>query len=390
MIVAVFPVVLVAWVLVGLMAFGPAAFLFVFMARKSREPWSVKIDDGYRPRLSIIVPTYNESQIILLKLANLIRVQYPRNLFEILLVDSGSKDGTVDLAKAFMEKNKEISFRVLAEKERKGKSHALNYALGFCAGDVIVVSDADCFWPSDILEKAVPFLADPLVGAVSGPKILLNSDQSWVTRIETDYLMSANVLRLGESKVGSTVFFEGGFSAFKRRAFDEFDPYKTGSDDCGTVVRVVEGGSRALLVSDAMFYSSFPASFRGKVSVKLRRANQLIRVFVKYLGLMLNGRASSKITVAPNCMLHLFSPFAFVAFLVLSGFLVLSFPYFLVVLVFLLVPKTRFYSYEILESYMLLLLAILGAAGGRHFSVWNQPEDRTWLTKEALIRMDLL
>ena len=109
----------------------------------------------------------------------------------------------------------------MVEDERKGKSHALNNALTQCSGEVVIISDADCFWPQDILEKALPYLADPTVGAIAGPKIFFNAQQTWITRMEESYLKSAKFLRLGESKTGSTVFFEGGFSAFKKEALGQ-------------------------------------------------------------------------------------------------------------------------------------------------------------------------
>ncbi len=108
--------------------------------------------------------------------------------------------------------------------------------------------------------------------------------------MEERYLKSANFVRVGESKAGSTVFFEGGFSAFKREALDEFDPYDTGSDDCGSIIGIIEKNYRAMLVKEANFYSSFPPSFKGKISIKLRRINQLIRVFAKYLDLLVKGK----------------------------------------------------------------------------------------------------
>ena len=124
--------------------------------------------------------------------------------------------------------------------------------------------------------------------------------------MEEGYLKSANILRLGESKTASTLFFEGGFSAFKREALERFDPYETGSDDCGTVLSVIEKDFRAMLVSDAIFYSSFPASFRGKISIKLRRTIQLVRVFSKYLDLLVKGKVkAAKKTVIPNTLLYL-------------------------------------------------------------------------------------
>jgi len=379
------------WLLFGFLSFGPAAFIFCYMKRKSKGSWPTKVDSGYKPRVSIIVPTYNESSIILFKLINLSRLKYPKDLVEVIVVDSNSSDDTVEIVRRFSEKEPQLNMKILVEKDRSGKSHALNYALGHCIGDVIIVSDADCFWPSDILEKAMPFLADPSVGAISGPKILLNSNQTWVTRMEESYLRSANVLRVGESKAGSTVFFEGGFSAFKREAFDRFDPYGTGSDDCGTVIGVIEKNFRVMLVPEAAFYSTFPKSFRGRLGVKLRRANQLVRVFAKYLDSLLKGKVNSaKKTIVPNIFLYLFSPIAFVVFMVLTVFMVSDFPFLLVIFAFFIIPKIRFYFCEIFESNMLLFAAIFGVVVGRRFSVWSKPEDRMLLTKEMLIRFDLI
>ncbi|MEM3551745.1 MAG: glycosyltransferase [Candidatus Bathyarchaeia archaeon] len=361
------------------------------MKRASSKPWSIRTNNDYRPKISIIVPTYNESSIILFKLINLSRVRYPENLMEVIVVDSNSCDSTIDIVRRFFNENSRVNFKILVEEERKGKSHALNYALNHCEGDIIIVSDADCFWPSDVLEKAIPFLADPSVGAISGPKILLNAGQTWVTRMEEAYLKSANVLRLGESKSGSTVFFEGGFSAFKREAFERFDPYETGSDDCGTVIHVLERNFKAILVPEARFFSMFPASFCGKLVVKSRRANQLVRVFAKYLASVgKKGIVVARRIIIPNVILYLFSPLAFTIFLIFSLVLLMHFPLLLAASALLIVPSVRFYLYEIFESNFILFAAIFAAIFGKKFSVWGQPEDRTCITKDVLIRFNLV
>jgi cellulose synthase/poly-beta-1,6-N-acetylglucosamine synthase-like glycosyltransferase len=310
---------------------------------------------------------------------------------EVIVVDSNSSDGTIEIAKKFLSENPKLNFRVVVEEERKGKSHALNYALAQSKGEVIAVSDADCFWPSDILEKAIPFLADSSVGAVSVPKILLNSEQSWVTRMEKAYLRSANLLRLGESKSGSTVFFEGGFSAFKKEAFDRFDPYLTGSDDCGTVISVIEKDFKAMLAPQAEFFSPFPVSFRGKIAIKSRRANQLVRLFSKYLYLSWKNRIrTAKKVIVPNMMLYLFSPIASLAFVLSTFVLLINFPYLVLASLFLIIPSVRFYVYEFLESNFLLSASILAVLFGKRLSIWNQPDDRAWITKETLSRYHLI
>jgi poly-beta-1,6-N-acetyl-D-glucosamine synthase len=383
-------ILLFFWLFFGVLALGPPAFIFVFMKRKAKQIWPTTFNSAYAHKFSIIIPTFNEADIIGFKLANISKLTYPKHLTEIIVVDSNSSDSTAETVRAFSEKEN-IKINLLVEKQRKGKSNALNFALANCSGEVIVISDADCFWPSDILEQSIPYLADPKVGAIGGPKLLFNSNQSWVTRMEENYLKSANALRLGESKSGSTVFFEGGFSAFKKEALERFDPYGTGSDDCGTIIGVIEKNYRAMLVKEAKFYSSFPVTFRGKINVKIRRTNQLIRVFKKYFDLLLNGKVKgTKSTVIPNTLLYLVSPTAFVFLLVFSALIVSFYPLLLLLFGLLVIPQVRFYAYQIIENNILLFLSILSVISGKKFSVWAKPEDRLWLTEENLASHSLI
>ena len=81
------------------------------------------------PKVSIIIPTYNEAEIIRFKLANTSRLSYPKDLMEIIVVDSNSNDGTTQIVKDFTQQNPDLNITLIAEQERKGKSHALNTAL---------------------------------------------------------------------------------------------------------------------------------------------------------------------------------------------------------------------------------------------------------------------
>lgn len=366
-------------------SFGVAAFIFITMKYAAQRPWQIKISD-YKPRISILVPTYNEAKIVRLKLENLARVKYPKNLMQIIVVDSNSEDQTVNIVSDFIKRHSLSNFQVLVQRERMGKSAALNFALKHCNGDVVIVSDVDCFWPSDILEKALPFLADPSVGAVSGPKILLNPNYTWVTKTEDVYLNSMNVMKLGESKIGSTLLFEGGFSAYKRKALTSFDPYNTGSDDCGTIIKLIENGYRALLVPEAKFYSAFPVTWKGKVKIKIRRANQLIRVFWKYTHLLLGGCIkSSRSIVVQGVFLYIIGPLMFALFIMTTIALLINFPYLALLLLIFSVPKIGAYMFEVVQNYFLLLAAILMATVDKKFLIWSKPEDRVFL-KENMLR----
>jgi cellulose synthase/poly-beta-1,6-N-acetylglucosamine synthase-like glycosyltransferase len=355
------------------------------MKNAAKKPWRIKKDNNYKPKISILVPTYNEADIICLKLENLIKVKYPKDLMQIIIVDSNSQDQTINIVSSFIKEHPQYNIQLLTENERKGKSAALNFALKKCEGEVVIVSDADCFWSSDILEKALPFLADPSVGAVSGPKILLNPNQSRITRSEGLYLDSMNLMKLGESKIGSTLFFEGGFSAYKKEALASFDPYNTGSDDCGTIIKFIEDGYRTLLIPEARFYSAFPISWKDKLSVKIRRANQLVRILWKYCHFLLRKNiTNSKKVVIQGILLYVVGPLMFVLLAATTVILLFNFPYFAFLFLFFLIPKLRVYLLEVIQSYLLLFISMLTAVFNKKFVVWNKPRDRVLLKEKTL------
>lgn len=382
---------LALWAISFVFSFGVAGFIFVTMRRAAKKPWNIKVDKNYKPKISIIIPTYNEADIIQFKLKNLIKVEYPKNLTQVIVIDSGSEDQTAILASEFAKSHPDRRIQVLTQSKREGKSAALNFALKHCEGEVIIVSDADCFWPSDILKKALPYLADPTVGAISGPKVLLNPDQTWVTETERIYVNLHNQVKLGESKVHSTVFFEGGFGAYKKELLESFDPYNTGSDDSGTVIKILEGNRRAILVPEAKFYSAFPLTWIEKMNIKIRRANQLIRVFVTYAVLLIKRRIkSSKSVILQNIFLYLISPFAFMSFSALTVMLLLNFPYVGLIFLAFLVPKARSCLFELIQNFCTLLLTFFSILFGKKIILWNKSRDRALLSKESLQKYMLI
>lgn len=375
----------ILWLMLCFLSFGVLGFVFVSMKKAALRPWQIQTDKNYKPKVSILVPTYNESDVIHFKLENLSKLEYPDELMQIIIVDSKSSDHTIDIVSDFVRQHKDVSIQVLVESERKGKSAALNWALKHSEGDIVIVSDADCFWPSDILHKALPFLADPDVGAISGPKILLNSRRSWVTKTEDGYLKSMNLMKLGESKLGSTLFFEGGFSAYKKEVLESFDPYNTGSDDCGTVIKIIEKESRAVFIPEAAFFTTFPTTWKGKVSIKTRRATQLVQVFTTYVSLLLRKRVrSAKRVVIQDLFLYLLGPIIFILLLATTIILLLNRPYFALAFLILLIPKVRLNLYEIVQNYLSLFIGIFSLALNKKFVVWDKPKDRTLLTEEIL------
>jgi cellulose synthase/poly-beta-1,6-N-acetylglucosamine synthase-like glycosyltransferase len=219
----------------------------------------------------------------------------------------------------------------------------------------------------------------------------LNPKQSWVTKTEEAYLDSMNLMKLGESKIRSTLFFEGGFSAYRRDVLESFDPYNTGSDDCGTIVALAEKNSRAIFVPDAQFYTVFPFLWKEKVGMKMRRANQLVRVLWRYVYLLLKRRIKgSKRFIIQGFLNYVVGPLMFIALIATTIFLLSSFPYFALIFIILLIPKIRSYFLEVVQNYFVLLLSMLAAVFGKKFLIWKKPRDRVLLKEDMLHQYGLI
>lgn len=120
--------------------------------------------EGPLPRVDLLVVAHNEARVIDAKLANLERLDYPRDRLHVVVVSDGSDDDTVARARAHAGPT---PVEVL-DLPRVGKNAALDAGLAALRGDVVVLSDADSLLEPDALRRLVLPFADPSVGAVAG------------------------------------------------------------------------------------------------------------------------------------------------------------------------------------------------------------------------------
>jgi cellulose synthase/poly-beta-1,6-N-acetylglucosamine synthase-like glycosyltransferase len=341
-----------------------------------------------------MVPLYNEEETICLKLENLAKLEYPNEKLQILLVNDASTDGTLVQIESFL-KGSSLNTETISLQERNGKTKALNKALERAKGDIIVVSDSDVFLPSNALFLTTPYFADPSVGGVISSEELLDSKISWVTETENLYMnLTYGTIKLGESKIYSTLIFHGGFAAYRKSLLDHFN---VEADDTGTALDIVQKGYRTIVIPEVTSYSVEFAAWKDKFNSKVRRARHNINTWVRCLRLLFQRKLllPKKIAI-PEIFLYLINPFILLAVIAVTAYLMvqnLMFTLFLpVAIVLLLVPKqTRLLSIEVLQNNCFLLLAILSAFFGRELIRWETSQDsRTKLNREMLEKRSLL
>lgn len=115
--------------------------------------------------MSVVVPVYNGQASLRECLDSLLRLRYPSDRLELLVVDNGSTDDTPAILEGLRHR-----IRVLREAKR-GPSAARNCGIRAARGEYIALTDADCVVDPDWLAELVRPLASPDVG-VSGGRIL--------------------------------------------------------------------------------------------------------------------------------------------------------------------------------------------------------------------------
>jgi len=116
-----------------------------------------------RKSVSILIAVHNGEQFIAEKLDSLLRLDYPRELVEILVVSDGSTDRTVPVVQRFISETLR-----LIEIPRGGKCAALNEGIARAHNEILVLTDVRQTLAPDSLQFLIDCFSDPTVGVVSG------------------------------------------------------------------------------------------------------------------------------------------------------------------------------------------------------------------------------
>ncbi|RDU63158.1 glycosyltransferase family 2 protein [Helicobacter sp. MIT 14-3879] len=95
-------------------------------------------------KISIITPSYNSKETILLNLDSVLSQDY--KFIEHIIIDNKSNDGTLELLQRYKDKyNKKYTFKIVSEKD-SGIYHAMNKGISLSSGDIIGFLNSDDFF----------------------------------------------------------------------------------------------------------------------------------------------------------------------------------------------------------------------------------------------------
>ena len=224
----------------------------------------------YCPSVTAILVGHNEADTIGSTLES-IWGSYPR--LEIIVVDDGSQDGMFDVSREFAAKHDGV--RVFGRERRSGKASALNTALHYAKGEIIVPVDADSdLGPSAIWEIVQP-LQDKGVGAVSGAVLARNPFVNLLTRLEAyEYIQAILLGRIVSSRVGTLGIVSGAFGAFRREEIVRLKGWDVGhGEDSDLTLRLRKSGLHIAFAPYAQCFTNVPIKWT-KLFKQRRRWNR--------------------------------------------------------------------------------------------------------------------
>ena len=124
--------------------------------------------------VSVIIPTLNEARYIKTCLDSILNQNYPKDKYEIIVVDSDSTDGTIDIVKAYCRKHNNVT---LIFEDKKSASVARNKGIAMAKCKIIAIIDADTTISGGWIEQMIgSFEEIPKLGVVGGPDFTPSDD----------------------------------------------------------------------------------------------------------------------------------------------------------------------------------------------------------------------
>jgi len=256
---------------------------------------------GPWPKVTVIIPAYNEGAMVEKALYSAVASDYPADRLDIICIDDGSKDDTwvyIDRAqKRFPHLIKAMRFP-----QNRGKKEGLAAGFSRGQGEFFITIDSDSVISPDTVRQVIaPMMHDPKVGAVAGNVKVYNRFRSLLARmLAVRFVLAFDFLRASQSVYGFVTCTPGALSAYRRSAvlpiLEEWRrqtflgaPATIGEDRALTNL-VARQGFYAVYQRTAIVHTIVPETYNGLCKMYLRwdRSNfreswvQLTFLFKKY------------------------------------------------------------------------------------------------------------
>lgn len=240
--------------------------------------------------VTIVIPAYNEEKRVKPTIESALKLDYPRNKIEFIIVNDGSTDKTEYVVRKLIRNNKRFNIKLINQ-ENKGKGAALNTSLKIAKGEFFVCLDADSFVREDALKKILPHFNKKKIAAVlpllkvQKPKNLLQKMQ-WF-----EYLINMFYKRL-MSKLDCVHVSPGPFSVYRKSILEKVGGFDEDNlvEDLEMTLRLQKHHYKIIQLLDSDVYTIAPKSLMKLYKQRNRWYKGSIYNALKYRHMILNKK----------------------------------------------------------------------------------------------------
>jgi len=304
------------------------------------------------PTVSIIVPVKDEEKVMGRLLEAFLNVDYPPEKREIIVVEDGSADRTVEICEKYA-KQYQGQIRLIRRPISNGKPSALNYALKHVKGEIVAVFDADNVPEPDALMRAVEYFEDSSIAAIQGRTCCINADENILTKfISYEEAVYCEAYLKGKDVLSLFVPLSGNCQFIRRDVLEKIGGWyeEALSEDMEISVKLTASGCKIRYAPDVRSWQESPANFTQLMKQRTRWFRGYMEVALRY----------GKLIAKPNRKIidtefTLAGPFMFPLWLL--GYLITIYAY-LVPIQPNPVPTVMAHTMSLLTMVLLLIVAI--------------------------------
>jgi len=227
-------------------------------------------DENVFPTISILLPAFNEEEVIEKCLHSLFALDYPKNLVEIIIGSDGSTDNTNDIITRYAAEHSNVT--ALCFTERRGKMLVVNELAEAAKNEILFFTDADVKLSPNSLKMHMRHFADLGVGGVAGSYRVIAKNPDGIFDSEKSLVTTEQQLRENESRIHSTIGMFGGNYSIRKKLWDPM-PSPFVYDDVYAVLSLIRRGFRVIFEQESVAYDEHTRSLQTEFRRKSRNAS---------------------------------------------------------------------------------------------------------------------
>ncbi|MFP2962974.1 cellulose synthase family protein [Myxococcus sp. 1LA] len=279
------------------------------------------------PKVTIQLPIFNEMYVVERLVESVCRIDYPRDLFEIQVLDD-STDETCGIARACVERMRQKGHDIvyIHRVNRQGfKAGALENGLKLAKGEFVAVFDADFVPSPDFLMRTVPFFSDDKVGMVQVRWGHLNREFSLLTQAQSIFLDGHFIIEhTARNRAGCFFNFNGTAGIWRRDTISDAGGWQhdTLTEDLDLSYRAQLKGWQFVFLPEVISPAEVPVDMNAFKSQQHRWAKGSIQTAKKLLPTIL--KSDLPLVVKREAFFHLTNNMAYLLMVLLSVLMPIS------------------------------------------------------------------